>query len=481
MFNLKSIFESKADKVALSKEEIAEFLKTDSETLQQFEESYRNHVLKDDMLSDNFFEINAKQIAKERKKYFLSDITSERKDYDAIIQRIVFELLEQATVYNWDGKQGWIETFDILPDDYQDVTLDDLLEIPEAYRPDLTGTLYKKDIAEDTSSALLYEYKMYLENTNPKIKQQFYNMFRQGLDILDLDPLTYKIIDRNQNSMGYWLPALADAVKNQDFFKIPATKILKVPLSLLQLTRQEYTTLTPATMRIVDEFCYKVFGLEPDKEYFIKTGTYSSKFDFRNAHVVGEKEVEELGEYLLFIHYQALCHAHYDLSGRNQPIMYGMSTTTEWVVREYIQSAAETPEIYYGLPLRPEYRIFVDFDADEILGISPYWEPDMMKKRFGHAEDSGNPDKIHDYLIYCAMEEELMKQYMENKNTVVQKLRDMLPQINLTGQWSVDVMQNGSDFYIIDMALAVNSALKECVPDGLLKSPEEDWMPRIGV
>ena len=63
---------------------------------------------------------------------------------------------------------------------------------------------------------------------------------------------------------------------------------------------------------------------------------------------------------------------------------------------------------------------------------------------------------------------------MENKNIVIQKLRDMLPQINLTGQWSVDVMQNGSDFYIIDMALAANSALKECVPDGLLKSIEED-------
>lgn len=481
MFNLKSIFGSKADKVALSKEEIAEFLKTDSETLQKFEDSYKNHVLENETLSNNFFEINAKQITKERKRYFLSDITSERKDYDAIIQRIVSELLEQATVYNWDGKQDCIETLNVLPDDYLDVTLDDLQKILEAYRPDLTGTLYKKDIAEDASSLLLYEYKMYLESTNLKVKQQFYNMFRQGLDILDLDPLTYKIIDRNQNSMGYWLPALSAAVKNQDFFKIPATKILKVPLSLLQLTRQEYTALTPATMRIVDEFCYKAFGLNPNKEYFIKTGTFSSKFDFRNAHVMGEKEVNELGEYLLFIHYQALRHAHYDLSGRNQPIMYGMSTTTEWVVREYIQPSAETPEIYYGLPLRPEYRVFVDFDADEILGISPYWEPDMMKKRFGHAEDSGNPDKVHDYIIYCAMEEELMKQYMENKNIVIQKLRDMLPQINLTGQWSVDVMQNGSDFYIIDMALAANSALKECVPDGLLKSIEEDWIPRIGV
>ena len=480
MFNLRNIFGSKADKVALSKEEIAEFLKTDSETLLKFEDSYKNHVLKNETLSDNFFEINAKQITKERKKYFLSDITSERKDYDAIVQRIVSELLEQAAVYNWDGKQGCIETFDILPDDYQDITLDDLQKIPEAYRPDLTGTLYKKDIAEDTSYALLYEYKMYLESTNPKVKQHFYDIFRQGLDILDLDPITYKIIDRNQNSMGYWLPTLANAVKNQDFFKIPATKILKVPLPLLQLTRQEYTSLTPATMRIVDEFCYKAFGLDPDKEYFVKTGTFSSKFDFRNAHVVGEKEVNELGEYLLFIHYQALCHAHYDLSGRNQPIMYGMSTTTEWVVREYIQPPAGVPEIYYGLPLRSEYRVFVDFDADEILGISPYWEPTVMRKRFGHAEDSGNPDKVHDYIIYCAREEELMKQYMESKDTVMQKLKDLLPQINLTGQWSIDIMQNGSDFYIIDMALAANSALKECVPDGILKVTEEDWMPRIG-
>ena len=34
-------------------------------------------------------------------------------------------------------------------------------------------------------------------------------------------------------------------------------------------------------------------------------------------------------------------------------------------------------------------------------------------------------------------------------------------------------MQNGSDFYIIDMALAKDSALKECVPEGLIKLQEE--------
>ena len=38
-------------------------------------------------------------------------------------------------------------------------------------------------------------------------------------------------------------------------------------------------------------------------------------------------------------------------------------------------------------------------------------------------------------------------------------------------------MQNGDDFYIIDMALAANSALVECVPKNLLKPLQENWIP----
>ena len=40
-------------------------------------------------------------------------------------------------------------------------------------------------------------------------------------------------------------------------------------------------------------------------------------------------------------------------------------------------------------------------------------------------------------------------------------------------------MQNGEDFFIIDMALAENSALNECVPKGLLKKAEENWLPDL--
>ena len=36
-------------------------------------------------------------------------------------------------------------------------------------------------------------------------------------------------------------------------------------------------------------------------------------------------------------------------------------------------------------------------------------------------------------------------------------------------------MQNGNDFYLIDMAPAAESALNHCVPKGKLKKLEEDY------
>jgi len=100
-----------------------------------------------------------------------------------------------------------------------------------------------------------------------------------------------------------------------------------------------------------------------------------------------------------------------------------------------------------------------------------------MKQRFGHAEDSDSPHNVHDYIIYLKHEETLMNRYKENKDMLVEKVQQMLPDIPLHGQWSLDIMQNGEDFYIIDMALALNSALVECVPKEKLKAVQECWLP----
>lgn len=223
----------------------------------------------------------------------------------------------------------------------------------------------------------------------------------------------------------------------------------------------------------VDEWAKKVFGLEADGDYFIKTGTYSSKFDFRNVRVHDPKEIDELGEYLLFIHFQALQMA----SPLCRPCIYGVSTTNEWVVRRFISDMEMRPTIYNGLPLRTEYRVFVDCDTDTVLGIHPYWDPKVMKSKFDSASD---PDSLHDAITYRAAEPELMRTYEANKDRVTALVAELLPNLDLAGQWSIDIMQDGDDLWLIDMALAENSAFyRETVPAALMRPSEEHWMPEL--
>ena len=80
-------------------------------------------------------------------------------------------------------------------------------------------------------------------------------------------------------------------------------------------------------------------------------------------------------------------------------------------------------------------------------------------------------------MIYKAHEDTLMARYHENEARIKSEIERLLPFLELPGQWSIDVMQNGDDFWVIDMALAGNSALSHCVPKGLLKHQEENWLP----
>ena len=206
-------------------------------------------------------------------------------------------------------------------------------------------------------------------------------------------------------------------------------------------------------------------------------------FDFRNAKVTTPSEVMEIGQYLLFIHSQALAMAHYDLSkpqpnDKPQPSIYGVSTTNEWCVREYIEDKENIPCIYHGMPLHTEYRAFIDFDTDELLGIFPYWDSDLMKTRFSKGPDANTADMKHDYIIYCKEEDRLQKTFDANVDKVSQALIKMIPDIDLNGQWSLDIMQNGDDFWLIDMAPAYFSALKNKLRYAINK-PEEDWLPNL--
>ena len=450
---------------AMGIEDLCRLLKTSPEAYAKFQESYETNAL-DWQDENDLFGSNAKQVSGG-----LEHLTS---CPPATIDRIVCGLIEGTRLMTV-GKNGIsIETLR-APRDATPVTKEELMAIPEEDRPWLTAEMMKCDIPDSSGPALAWFWKQYLDEKDPVKKKAFYDHFRQGLDILDLDGLTYEMIGTNPCSMGHWLPQVARAAAKTGFFKIPETKIILVPITLLQLTRQPYKALNGATLKIVDGYCHEVFGLDDTKSYFIKTGTFSSKFDFRNCLVTGEKEVRELGEYLLFIHYQALMAA----SPLTKPCTYGMSTTNEWVVREYVAPSEEPPRIYKGLPLRTEYRCFVDFDKKTVMAVAPYWDPKTMKRKFARACRE-NPHDLHDMGTYAAYEDVLMGRFKAYRTTVADKCLELVRNTEgLSGQWSVDVMQDGDDFWLIDMAPAHMSALREYVPEGMLEVPEENWLPEI--
>lgn len=453
----------------LNTKQAAKLLQTKPELLQAFESAYQRIETPD---NQNPFKRNAKDAAREHDGV----LTETSETFADIVSRIITGLLADCRVWSYDGHT--VTTTPALPgtDAYQDVTLDELKQIPLELRPQLTRTAIKKDIPDPSYRLVLFFYEKYLKAKTPARKQQLYGQFRNSLDTLDLDPVMYEMLGCNPIAMGYWLPRILPAIQTDTDLKIPKTKILKTPLPILQLTRLAYEELNRTTLDIVDEVIYKAFNLDENETYMIKTGTFSNKFDFRNVKVTSPKEVHELGEYLLFIQNYAtmMCNI------LNKRPIYGVSTTNEWVVREFIEDEENNPCIYHGMPLHTEYRVFVDFNTREILGISPYWEPNTMKQRFEQSADSNEPDQIHDAVIYRMHEPTLMKRYEENKDFVLSQVQQLLDaQPELTGQWSIDIMQNGKTFWLIDMATADVSALNECVPKDKLKTTAVNWLPTL--
>lgn len=448
----------------------AAMLRTTPGLLREFERSYHANVLDRKNAPTGPLGPDARSVIESRSGHDLSDAVL------ALDARIVRELLADTSIIRYDGERlTAAPSLAPVPESYVTEADVDVLEPGE--RPQLAGELIHRQIDAVNYPLLLDMWRRATDlKRSARQRREAYGMFRTGLDLLDLDPVMYRMLDLNPAGMGHWLPALAKANEGKTFFRIPKTTIAKVPMTLLQLSHVEYESLTAATLDVVDRWAQAAFGLNPDGEYFIKTGTFSSKYDYRNAHVTGPHEVAQIGEYLLYIQSQAV-----EMAGPlNEPAMYGVSTTNEFVVREYVPDRLGLPTIYMGLPLRCEYRCFIDCDTDELLGIHPYWDPEVMNKRFRDAPDASNPHMRHDAVTYAMREPSLMREYGESKDLVAAYVRELLPGLGLAGQWSLDIMRDGDDCWLIDMAPAERSTFYErTVPKGKRRPMVENWMPEL--
>lgn len=448
----------------------AAMLSTTPGLLREFERSYHANVLDRKNAPTGPLGPDARSVIESRSGHGLSD------EALALDARIVRELLSDTGIIRYDGERlTAAPSLAPVPESY--VTESDVDVLEPGERPQLAGELIHRQIDAVNYPLLL---DMWRRATDPKRsarrRREAYGMFRTGLDLLDLDPVMYRMLDLNPAGMGHWLPALAKANEGKTFFRIPKTTIAKVPMTLLQLSRVEYESLTAATLDVVDRWAQAAFGLNPDGEYFIKTGTFSSKYDYRNAHVTGPHEVAQIGEYLLYIQSQAV-----EMAGPlNEPAMYGVSTTNEFVVREYVPDRLDLPTIYMGLPLRCEYRCFIDCDTKELLGIHPYWDPKVMNHRFRDWPDSDNPHMRHDAVTYKLREPSLMREYEATKDLVAAHIGELLPGLELAGQWSLDVMKDDDDYWLIDMAPAERSTYYEqTVPKAQRRPMVENWIPEL--
>ena len=198
--NLSNIMTGKRQKtINMSLDDIVSMLHTSPEALEAFEKAYSTQVL--NRTSDNFFKVNSRQAQKLSKNNLFSiidNINDPKKEVlpgkgdmtlAILIDRIVSELVAETSVLYYDGNTLKTELSSINPAAIENpVTLNDVLSVIPALQPQLTGTLMKADIPDESYKILLCHYKRYLdlldkEKINPsygtqKAKQDAYNQFR---------------------------------------------------------------------------------------------------------------------------------------------------------------------------------------------------------------------------------------------------------------------------------------------------------------
>ena len=208
LFEGKSNFTDLMVKKNLSKKQldiIAELLKNNPEQIEVFQNIYEEYEKTDE--SKNLFQQNAAKTIEAQPKFL-----EVSKELDEVVNSIVEELLSQSQV--WDSeKEGVLK----LPQPVQYYQLSDAKELSKLGDIQLTGYLCKVDVDASSSDTLLETYRKYLETGN----MHFYHLFRQGLDILDLDYLAYEMLSYDPNSMSKWLPEIAKAAKEKRLFQNP--------------------------------------------------------------------------------------------------------------------------------------------------------------------------------------------------------------------------------------------------------------------
>jgi hypothetical protein len=254
------------------------------------------------------------------------------------------------------------------------------------------------------------------------------------------------MVDETQNNFSYWFPKIENCG-------------IAVPKSIVFQTGNkefiEHCYMENPNKDI--EFFVKFFRetvIPKMREAgihlpFLKNATFSNKFDAK-ASCFPRPGAYEMAMALVNVNYNAL--------------MVGADGLTEVVVRERIPYENTTPTIYDGLPLRPEFRVFYDFDKKEPMYCANYWDFDYVYPNLFWEADK---------IIFEHERLRIETTYKAKKDEIVELVANaMLNVEGLSGQWSVDIMiDEEKKPWLIDMAIAQRSAYYRNTPE---EQAEED-------
>lgn len=234
------------------------------------------------------------------------------------------------------------------------------------------------------------------------------------------------------NRIGNWL----NIFKSTDKIHIPKTSIVKVPRDVVTAF---FLDKGEKDKEIIKEWIVNGFipilnrDFKGAKTVFMKNGCYSGKFFFNNACKLDDFSIDNILNHILEIEEISLSN---DIMG-----------DIEFAIREYIEPSNNVT-IYNGMPLRPEIRVFYDFDQHKYLYYAYYWE-------YNYMTDNLEGEDLVTFKEYYPKLDSLYKDMIKND---IPNIVNYLNEIDFKGIWSVDFLKEKDKVYLIDIAQAFRSA-----------------------
>jgi hypothetical protein len=251
----------------------------------------------------------------------------------------------------------------------------------------------------------------------------------------------YKVSEYNEQratpeNFSYWFPKIEKCG-----MRMPESKFYIIPQGIyVNSIDCIYDSKTPT--ELINWLTETVIpDMHPYKNYFLKNGTFSNKFDFRDCVANRESIIKKY------------------LSIQYGSCLLSAGGTTEIVLRKHIDySEKKHATIYNGMPLRVEIRVFYDFDKHEVIYAANYWDYNYVAPHMYNRTDE---------IVFNHVRKEIENGFAAHRLKVEAEVAACMHNVSgLNGIWSVDIMVDDRDqYWLIDMARGENSAFKEGLYD----------------